>query len=86
MPPIVMPCNDGLPSRIFKARTSFLYVDEWRQSSGTEVTVVSKVQHQTSTQINSPVAHLLISWLPGGQWQRYVACWKALELLYRPGV
>ena len=29
---------------------AFLYVDEWRQSSGTEVTVVSKVQHQTSTQ------------------------------------
>ena len=49
MPPIVMPCNDDLRSRIFKARTSFLYVDEWRQWSGTEVTVVSKVQHQTST-------------------------------------
>jgi len=45
-----MPCNDDLRSRIFN-EASFLSVNEWRQPSGTEVTVVSKVQHQTSTQI-----------------------------------
>ena len=66
---------------------AFLYVDEWRQSSGTEVTVVSKVQHQLAQIKMMPhVAYLLISCLPAGQWRRSVAFWKALEVLYRLGV
>ena len=36
---------------------AFLYVDEWRQSSGTEVTVVSKVQHQLA-QIRFTMLHI----------------------------